>query len=74
MTITERNHIESYLGVIMSEGHQVVQKGNVEMSPGLGLLMQCFIILPHLHYSIIIPILTTLPLCTCVSLTLYGRT
>lgn len=50
MRITERNHIESYLGVVMSEGHQVVQKGNVEMGPGLGLLMQCFAFRQILRY------------------------
>lgn len=73
MIITERYHIEFYLQVVMSGRNQVVPRGHVEMDPALGLLMQCFILLPHLHYSIIIPILTTLPLCTCVSLTFYER-
>ena len=51
MIVTDRNHMESYLEVVMSEGTQVAPMQLTEMGPGLLLRMQDFILSPNLHMT-----------------------
>lgn len=63
MIVTDRNHMESYLEVVMSGGTQVAPVQLVEMGPGLLLRMQDFILSNNLHMTTLI--ITTLSLDWC---------